>query len=99
MKFSIILPVYNVEKYLHECVDSILRQKFKDYEIVLVVDGSTDGSPAICDKYAEEVRSVSCLHQANSGQSLATGDYVLFIDSDDFVMSEDFCTDAGAVFL
>ena len=110
MKFSVIIPVYKVEKYLSECVDSLLCQTFKDYEIILVDDGSPDDCPKICDDYAAKQRTVRCLHQANSGQSsarnaglsVACGEYVLFIDSDDFILSDKFLqtladvTDTGA---
>ena len=98
MKFSIILPIYNVEAYLRDCVDSILQQTFTDYELILVDDGSKDGSPAICDEYAKKDNRIKVVHQQNAGQSaarnkglsIAAGDYVVFIDSDDFVTSKDF---------
>lgn len=88
---SIIAPVYNVEKYLSACIDSVLRQTFKDYELILVDDGSTDGSGAICDKYANEYDSIIAIHERNSGVSkarnraldIARGRYITFIDSDD----------------
>lgn len=92
IKFSIIIPVYNVEKYLNECVDSVLNQTYKNMEIILVDDGSTDGSPQICDSYAEKDNRIKVIHKKNGGSSSArnagiknmTGDYVLFLDSDDF---------------
>ncbi len=98
MKFSIVIPIYKVEKYLRECVDSLLCQSFDDYEIILVDDGSPDDCPKICDDYAKKDSRVRVIHQKNVGQSvarnsglkIATGDYVVFIDSDDFVLSEDF---------
>ena len=94
--FSIILPIYNVEKYLPECVESILNQKCKDYEIILVDDGSTDSSPDICDKYAKEHNFVKIIHKPNGGQSdarnlglkEAIGEYVFFVDSDDYLKDE-----------
>lgn len=92
IKFSIIIPVYNVEKYLNECVESVLNQTYKNIEIILVDDGSTDSSPKICDKYAEKDNRIKVIHKENGGLSSArnagimamTGDYVLFLDSDDF---------------
>lgn len=95
MKFSILVPVYNVEEYLEQCVDSLLSQTYKgDYEIVLVDDGSTDSSGQICDKYAENhPEKVKVVHKRNEGLvsarqagiEVATGEYSLFVDSDDFV--------------
>jgi len=95
MKYSIILPVYKVENYLAECVDSVLSQDFTDYELILVDDGSPDNCPKICDDYAEKYEFVQVSHQQNSGLavarnrglSLATGDYIIFIDSDDYISS------------
>lgn len=92
-KISIIVPVYKSEKYLSECVESILNQSFRDLEIILVDDGSPDDSPAICDKYAESDERVRVVHKENRGVStarnagleIATGDYVTFVDSDDFI--------------
>lgn len=92
MKFSVIVPVYNVEKYLHKCVDSILDQNFKDFELILVDDGSTDNSPQICDEYEKKDDRVKVIHKENGGASSARnvgiteakGDYLLFIDSDDY---------------
>lgn len=91
MTFSIIIPVYNVEKYLNECVDSVLNQKNVDYEIILVDDGSTDNSRQICDEYVKNHSNISVIHKQNGGASdarnvgieEAEGDYILFIDSDD----------------
>ncbi len=93
MKFSIIIPVYNVEKYLPSCVDSILSQLFDDYEIILVDDGSIDRSAQICDEYAEKDLRIQVIHKSNGGQAdarnvgleFARGDYVCYIDSDDFL--------------
>ncbi len=92
MRFSVIVPVYNVESYLNECVDSILGQDYDDFEIILVDDGSLDNSPAICDEYAEKDSRVRVIHKPNGGASDARnvgikeagGDYLVFVDSDDF---------------
>lgn len=92
MKFSIIIPCYKVEQYLHQCVDSVLAQTFEDYEIILVDDGSPDRSPAICDEYAIKDNRVKVIHKPNGGLSdarnagldVAQGEYVIFLDSDDW---------------
>lgn len=96
MKFSVILPVYKVEKYLHECVDSILGQTYTDFEVILVDDGSPDSCPQICDEYAAKSNSVRVIHQKNAGIACARnagieaakGDYVICIDSDDYLIDE-----------
>ena len=67
MKLSIIVPVYNVEKYLHECLESILGQKFTDYELILVDDGSTDRCGTICDDYAGKDVRIRVIHRENGG--------------------------------
>lgn len=95
MKFSILVPVYNVEKYLEQCVDSLLNQTYKgEYEIILVDDGSTDSSGTICDRYAENnPDKIKVVHKKNEGLvsarqagiEIALGEYSLFVDSDDFV--------------
>lgn len=94
MRLSVIVPVYNVEAYLAECVDSLLAQSVGEMEIFLVDDGSTDGSGAICDRYAaERPDTIRCLHTKNGGQGrarnlalpLAQGEFVGFVDSDDWV--------------
>ena len=90
---SVIVPVYNVEKYLRCCVDSILAQTFTDIEVLLVDDGSTDGSGAICDEYAEKDSRVRVFHKENGGVSSARnlgldeaiGKWIMFVDSDDMV--------------
>ena len=95
MKYSIIVPIYNVENYINECIDSILNQSLNDYELILVDDGSTDKSSQICDEYANE-RLVKVVHKKNGGLSdarncgvdNATGDYIWFIDGDDFVVND-----------
>ena len=91
MKISFIIPVYNCKAYLPACVDSIRVVGFKDYEILLIDDGSTDGSGAVCDKLAQRFHEIRAVHQANAGVSAARnwgirearGEYVLFVDSDD----------------
>ena len=97
MKLSVIIPVYNVEKYLGQCVDSLLRQTLGDMEILLVDDGSTDASGKIADRYAAEYPDkIRCLHVDNGGQGrarnfalpLARGEYLGFVDSDDWVEPE-----------
>ena len=90
---SVIVPVYNVENYLCKCLDSLLAQDFPDYEIILVDDGSTDGSGAICDKYTSENPVFRCIHKTNGGHTsarkkgyeISRGQYVTFVDSDDWV--------------
>lgn len=92
MKFSIVIPIYKVEKYLHECVESVLSQTFSDYEIILVDDGSPDDCPRICDEYAQKDNRIKVVHQANaglacarnSGIKVASGEWLICIDSDDF---------------
>ncbi|MBR3628728.1 MAG: glycosyltransferase [Elusimicrobia bacterium] len=92
-KISVIIPVYNVEKYLKECVDSVINQTYKNLEIILVDDGSTDDSGKMCDKYALEDKRIQVIHKENGGLSdarnkgiqKATGEYISFIDSDDTV--------------
>ena len=98
MVFSIILPIYNVEKYLAECVESVLRQTFKDYELILVDDGSTDGSPELCDELKTKDERIQVIHKKNGGLSdarnagtqIARGEYIIYIDSDDFILTDDF---------
>ena len=93
VKISVIVPVYNVEKWLNMCIDSILAQSYKNLEIILVNDGSTDKSKDICDSYSKKDNRVRVLNIKNSGQSVARniglkeakGDYILFIDSDDYI--------------
>lgn len=96
MLLSVIVPVYNVEKYLGQCVDSILGQTYPHLEVILVDDGSTDGSGKLCDAYAEQDTRVKVVHQQNkglsgarnSGLSLATGVYIAYVDSDDWLESD-----------
>ncbi|GHT38669.1 hypothetical protein FACS189437_00020 [Bacteroidia bacterium] len=92
-KVSIIIPIYNVEKYLRECLDSVLRQALKDIEIILVDDGSPDNSPSICDEYAQSDNRIKVIHQKNQGLSVArnqglmvaNGEYIGYVDSDDVI--------------
>lgn len=93
---SVIIPVYKVEPYLRQCVDSVLAQTYTDFEVILVDDGSPDGCPAICDEYAEKDSRVKVIHKENGGLSdarnagmnIACGEYALFVDSDDFISKE-----------
>lgn len=93
MLVSIIVPVYNVERYLHRCIRSILEQTYVDWELILIDDGSTDDCPCICDKFAQEDQRIKVIHKTNGGLSdarnhgldAAVGEYVLFVDSDDFI--------------
>jgi glycosyltransferase involved in cell wall biosynthesis len=99
-KLSVIVPVYNTEKYLRECIDSILAQTFTDFELILVDDGSTDGSGAICDEYAAKHPRIQVIHQENGGVTrarkaamrIAAGSWISFIDSDDWIDPAMFAT-------
>ncbi len=90
---SIVIPVYNVEKYLERCLDSLVNQTYTQLEIILVDDGSTDASPKICETWASGDNRIKVIHKQNAGAGLArdtglefaTGDYVLFVDSDDYM--------------
>jgi len=92
-RISVIVPVYNVEAYLNRCVDSILAQSYEQLEIILVDDGSTDRSPAICDAYVRQDERIRVIHKENGGLSdarnaglqIATGEYIGFVDSDDWI--------------
>lgn len=92
-KISIIVPIYNVEKYLKECVESILTQSFKNFELILVDDGSPDNSGKMCDEFALTDNRIRVIHKENGGLSSARnagldiikGEYVCFVDSDDFI--------------
>lgn len=95
-KVSIIIPVYNAQEYLQECIDSVLGQSFSNIEVVLVDDGSKDDSGKICDEYASKDGRVNVIHQANAGVSVArnkgieaaNGEWIMFVDSDDFITSD-----------
>ena len=90
---SIIVPIYNREKYLSECIDSILVQSYSDFEVLLIDDGSTDRSGEICDEYAQKDARIRVFHKENGGVSSArnvgldnaTGEWIAFVDSDDWV--------------
>ena len=92
-KVSIVVPVYNAEKYLKECIDSLIKQDYDNIEIILVDDGSTDNSPQICDEYRKKDERVKVIHKKNAGVSAArndgikksTGEWVTFVDADDWV--------------
>jgi glycosyltransferase involved in cell wall biosynthesis len=98
MRLSIIVPVYNSEEYLRQCIDSILNQKFEDYELLLINDGSTDDSGNICNEYTERDKRVKVYNQENSGVSAArniglehsTGEWITFVDSDDYLRTNYF---------
>ena len=93
---SVIVPIYNVEKYLPRCVESIINQEYKNLEIILVNDGSPDSCPQICDEYAKKDNRIKVIHKENGGLSdarnagmeIATGEYISFIDSDDWVEAD-----------
>lgn len=93
MEFSVIVPVYNVEKYIRKCVDSILAQTFTDFEVILVDDGSPDSCPQICDEYGKKDKRVRVIHKPNGGLVSARnagilsakGDYITYVDSDDWI--------------
>lgn len=95
-KISVIVPVYNVEKYLRRCIDSILAQTFADFELLLIDDGSKDSSGAICDEYAEKDNRILVFHKENGGVSSARnvgldnakGEWITFVDADDYVSKE-----------
>ena len=90
---SVIVPIYNTEKYITECIESLLRQTYKPLEIVLVDDGSTDSSSIICDNFSSQKPNVKVIHTKNQGRTRAritgvehsSGEYVTFVDSDDHV--------------
>lgn len=96
MKVSILVPVFNAEKYLRKCLDSIVNQTYKDLQVVIVDDGSTDSSPAICDEYSERYKFLEVYRQFNEGVAAArnalldhaNGDYIIFVDSDDWIEVE-----------
>lgn len=94
--FSIIIPVYNVERFLKKCLDSVLKQTYQNYEILLIDDGSTDSSSMICDEYAAKYECCRVFHRKNAGVtasrnvglSEAKGKYIVFLDSDDYIEKE-----------
>lgn len=98
MVFSVIIPIFRVEKYLKKCIESVLSQTFKDYEIILVDDGSDDSCPQICDEYAGKYSNIKVVHKENGGLvsarqagiKVAQGDYIINLDSDDSILSDYF---------
>lgn len=92
-KISVIIPIYKVEQYIDECVESIIKQTYKNLEIILVDDGSPDGCPQMCDEWARKDERIRVVHKKNGGLSsarnagldVATGEYISFVDSDDFI--------------
>lgn len=97
---TIIVPVYNVEKYLDRCIESIVNQTYRNLEIILVDDGSPDGAPAICDKWAEIDNRITVIHKQNAGVAaarndalaIAKGDYIAFVDGDDYCFQKQYET-------
>ena len=95
-KYTIILPVYNCEKYISRCLESLIKQDYSNIEIILIDDGSTDNTAKICDEYRNKDSRITCKHINNEGVSnarniglkMATGDYVTFVDADDYVDSK-----------
>lgn len=93
VQLSVIVPVYNVEQYLKQCIDSILNQTFKNFELILVDDGALDSCPQICDNYSKHDDRVKVIHKKNGGLSsarnagikVAKGKFLTFIDSDDWI--------------
>ena len=96
--FSIIIPVYNVERYLNKCIESVVKQTYKNFEIILVDDGSPDSCPRICDEWAKKDDRIVVIHKGNGGLSSARnagikrakGQYIGFIDSDDYWTESNF---------
>ena len=96
MKFSIIVPIYKVEKYINQCIESILAQTYKNFELILVNDGSPDNCPRICDEYKEKDSRVKVLHKKNgglvsarqAGAEIAEGEFVACVDGDDYISPE-----------
>ncbi len=96
MKFSVVIPAYNVEAYINACLESVVSQSFGDWEAIVVDDGSTDGTGALCDSFAEKDNRFRVVHQANGGLSaarnagmdLAKGEYLVFVDGDDWLERE-----------
>ena len=91
-KVTVVVPVFNVEKYLHQCIESLLNQTYRNLEIILVDDGSTDNSGVICDQYRQKDQRIKVIHKCNQGLGFArnsgmketTSDYITFMDSDDY---------------
>lgn len=95
-RISVIIPVYNVEKYLERCIKSVQNQSYKNLEIIIIDDGSTDRSSIICDEFAQNDKRIHVFHQCNRGVSSArnlgleksTGSYIAFLDADDYLVSD-----------
>ncbi|MEG1313359.1 MAG: glycosyltransferase, partial [Bacilli bacterium] len=95
-KLSIIVPVYNVDKYINKCIESILAQTFTDFELLLVNDGSLDSSGSICDEYEKKDSRIKVFHKENGGVSSARnlglenarGEWIAFVDGDDWISPE-----------
>lgn len=93
MRFSVLIPAYNVENKIERCVNSVLKQSYSDYEIIIVDDGSSDATAIICDEYAKNNKQISVCHKENDGLymarlsaiEMAAGEYLLFVDSDDYI--------------
>ena len=93
MKISVVIPVYNKEKYMDDLFQCLLSQTFEEFECILIDDGSTDDSPMICDEYAKKDDRIKVIHKKNGGLSdarnagleIASGDYIMFLDSDDYI--------------
>ena len=96
MLFSVIVPIYNIEKYIKRCIDSVLSQSFTDFELILVDDGSPDNCGAICDEYAKKDQRIQVIHKKNGGLvsarqagiKVASGDYIFHLDGDDAVLPD-----------
>ena len=96
-KFSIIIPIYGIEKYIRKCIDSVVGQNYSNYEVILVDDGSPDDCPLICDEYANRYDHIVVIHKDNGGLSdarntgikKAMGDYIIFLDGDDYWLEFD----------
>jgi len=94
--FSVVVPVYNVENYLSQCLNTLVNQSFKDFELILVNDGSTDTSGSLCEEWGKKDHRIKVIHKTNEGLGFArntgiencTGDYIVFVDSDDYVSYE-----------
>lgn len=92
-KVTIVVPVYNTEKYLDECIKSIVNQTYENIEVILIDDGSKDNSPKICDKWAQKDSRIQVIHKMNEGAGIArntgisnaSGEYICFFDSDDYI--------------
>lgn len=96
---SVIVPVYNIAPYVRRCIESLLCQSFLDFELLIIDDGSTDGSAAICDEYAGKEKCIRVIHQINAGVTAARrrgveeakGDWICFVDGDDILPQNAFC--------